>query len=181
MNKLRIKEVIVVEGKHDQEKILKCVDADIIVTNGTHLSKDTLDLCKRLNQSRGILVFTDPDGPGEYIRRSIIDAVGSCKHASLHLLQSKRKGKVGIEHASCEDIIEALQAASLFSVETKTIEWSDFLELGLSGKTDSQQRRDLLSTHFKFPKSNAKTCFKYLNMMGIKISECETVLKASTL
>ncbi|WP_331836585.1 hypothetical protein [Erysipelothrix piscisicarius] len=48
MNKLKIQEVIVVEGKHDKEKILKCVDADVIMSSGTHMSADFLALCKKI-------------------------------------------------------------------------------------------------------------------------------------
>lgn len=179
MKKPNIKEVIVVEGKHDAEKLAKCVEADVIVTNGTHVSKDFLNLCKEINESRGIIVFTDPDGPGEMIRRKIIESVGTAKHASLHVLQTKKKQRVGIEHASCEDIIEALDKSATYDIHQASITWQEFIELKLSGREDSQYRRDLLSESFHFPKSNAKTCYKYLNMIGISYKQCHEVLKES--
>ena len=58
MKKMVIKETIVVEGKHDVDKIKSCVDADIIITSGTHLSKRTLELIKQTNKEKGIIVFT---------------------------------------------------------------------------------------------------------------------------
>ena len=181
MKKPIIKEVIVVEGKHDAEKLAKCVEADVIVSNGTHVSKEFLALCKDLNERRGIIVFTDPDGPGEQIRRKIIEEVGTTKHASLHILQTKKKQKVGIEHADCEDILEALKHSATYDIVRTSIEWSDFIALGLSGKSDSQERRDILSEAFHYPKSNAKTSFKYLNMIGISYEECLEILKESSL
>lgn len=165
--KKKIKEVIVVEGIHDLEKISKYVDADIITSNGKGFDDSFLQLCKQLNETKGIIVFTDPDGPGEYIRRKIIEVVGTCKHASLHIIQSKKKGRVGIEHASKEDIIEALEKVATYDIMQQSLKWNEFVDLGLTGNPQAQLRRDLLSAYYHFPKSNAKTNFKYLNMMGI--------------
>lgn len=176
MNKLNIKEVIVVEGKHDLEKIKSCVNADVIVTSGTHLSKQVLDLCKKLNEKQGIIVFTDPDGPGEQIRNKIIAEVGTCKHASLALKQSRNRSKVGIEHASCKDIIMALETVASFDVALKSLTQAEFFELGLSGRDDSQEKRDILSMYLNIPKTNAKRCFKYLNMLGMSKEEVLEIL-----
>ncbi len=181
MIKPKIREVIVVEGKHDQEKILKCVDANVIISNGTHCSKEFLDMCKTLQEERGLIVFTDPDGPGEYIRRKIIEHVGTTKHASLHILQTKKKQKVGIEHADVEDILEALENVGTFDIEQETLTWHEFIDLGLTGNPLATQRRDRLSEVYRFPKSNAKTTFKYLNMLGITYDACRTTLKESQL
>lgn len=180
MKKLKINEVIVVEGKHDYERLAQCVEADVIVSNGRNVSKDFLDLCDRLNQTRGIIVFTDPDGPGEAIRRRIIERVGTCKHASLHTIQAKKKQKVGIEHADIEDIIDALKGCATFSIETESIAYHEFVSLGLSGGAGAQEKRDRLSSHFKFPRSNAKTCFKYLNMLGITMESIEGLLNENS-
>ncbi len=181
MSKLKIKEVIVVEGKHDHEHLLHYVEADIIVSNGLHISKEFLDLCKRLNEAQGIIVFTDPDGPGEAIRRKIMAYVGVCKHATLHVIQTKKKQKVGIEHADGEDIIQALMSCATFDQVKKSLSLGDFNDLGLSGRSDSQLRRDLLSQTFCFPRSNAKGCLKYLNMLGKTLEECHDVLRSEGL
>lgn len=177
MKKLKIKEVIVVEGKHDLERLSHCVDADVIISNGRNVSKDFLDLCDRLNQSQGIIVFTDPDGPGESIRRKIIEKVGTCKHASLHTIQAKKKQKVGIEHADTEDIIAALSACATFSTETSSMEYHEFVELGLSGGLNAQLKRDAVSEAFRFPRSNSKTCFKYLNMLNVTKAACAEIVE----
>lgn len=181
MKKPEIKEVIVVEGKHDKERILKVVDADILISNGTHCSKEFLDLCKTFNEQRGLIVFTDPDGPGEYIRRKIIEHVGTTKHASLHVIQTKKKQKVGIEHADLEDIIEALKNVATFDTTSKSLTWTEFIELGLTADDKATLRREALSEALRFPRSNAKTTFKYLNMMGISQSQCIAILKESHL
>lgn len=180
MSKLQIKEVIVVEGKHDLQHLEKFVDADIIYSNGMHISQSFLELCKRLNESQGIIVFTDPDGPGERIRKRIMAHVGPCKHATLHVLQSKKKQKVGIEHADGSDITQALVECATLGESKNTLSLSQFQDLGLSGGPESKKRRDHLSEVFRFPVSNAKTSLKYLNMLGKTYDECRHELKGDT-
>lgn len=177
MSKLQIKEVIVVEGKHDLEHLSKFVDADIIYSNGMHISKAFLDLCNRLNKEQGILIFTDPDGPGERIRKKIMATVGECKHASLHVIQTKKGQKVGIEHADKEDILDALRKSATLGESLNTLSIVQFNELGLSGGPKSKFKRDLLSERFNFPVSNAKTCLKYLNMLGITYEQARDALE----
>lgn len=38
---MKIKEIIVVEGKNDTNVLQSCIDCDTIETNGTHLSVET--------------------------------------------------------------------------------------------------------------------------------------------
>lgn len=176
MSKTHIKEVIVVEGKHDLQRLRQFVDAQIIYSNGMHISNEFLDLCDRFNKAQGIIIFTDPDGPGERIRRRIVERVGTCKHASLNIIQTKKKQKVGIEHADGEDIVQALLKSATLGESLNTLSLTQFNELGLSGGPQSQFYRDLLSEAFSFPSSNAKTCLKYLNMLGKTEEECSAIL-----
>lgn len=174
---MKIREIIVVEGKHDAQKIKSCVDADIETTSGTHLSADLLKRLKAMNETRGIIVFTDPDGPGEMIRRKIIEAVGTCKHASLSTKQSRHNQKVGIEHARCEDIVHSLSMCATYDVKGDTLSWYAFVDLGLTGQKDSQEKRDLIADAFNMPITNGKRCFQYLNMMHKTKEDIIEVLK----
>ena len=91
---MKIKEIIVVEGKNDTAKIKKAVDADTIETNGTEISQETLELIKIAHDKRGVIVFTDPDAPGEKIRKQIQAYVPGVKHAFLiKKMQKQSQGK----------------------------------------------------------------------------------------
>lgn len=57
MNKPIIKEVIIVEGKTDAQKIDQLVNAQIITTNGSEINKKTLALIKQAQLSKGIILF----------------------------------------------------------------------------------------------------------------------------
>src|SRR5690625_3361364 len=99
---MKIKEIIVVEGKSDTVAIKRAVDADTIETNGSAISDETIEKIKLAQQTRGVIIFTDPDVPGRKIRQTIIDHVPHCKHAFLSKDEAKANNKtgIGVEHAS---------------------------------------------------------------------------------
>ena len=68
--KPRVSEVIVVEGRYDKNALLQVVDATVLEVNGfgVYNDKEKLSLLRRLGQTRGLIVFTDPDGAGFQIR-----------------------------------------------------------------------------------------------------------------
>src|SRR5690625_2527732 len=109
---VKIKEIIVVEGRDDSTKVRQAVDADTIETNGSAINKDTLKQIEHAKNKRGVIIFTDPDYPGKRIRHIIDQHIPGCKHAFL--TQEKARAKhshnksLGIEHASIEDIQQAL-------------------------------------------------------------------------
>ena len=107
----KIKEVIVVEGKDDTKQILKAVNADTYETNGSALSAADIDRLKKLQESRGLSVFTDPDFNGERIRKMISNAIPGVKHAFIRRDQGipEFKGSLGVEHATPEVIRSALE------------------------------------------------------------------------
>lgn len=175
---MKVKEVLVVEGKHDSEKLKSCVDCDTIETDGTHLGKGKLALIRELQKKRGIIIFTDPDVPGEKIRQSINLAVPGCKNAFIEKKKAKTSKKVGVEHASKEDILEALQHLMTFEAQPEiSITWMEFVELGLSGFPNSQKLREVLGNALFIGRANAKTLWKRLNMLGLHQQDVEALLE----
>lgn len=67
---MRIREVIVVEGRYDQNTLSQVVDATIITLGGFQVFKDRekLEFLRRLAQKRGLIILTDSDGAGFQIR-----------------------------------------------------------------------------------------------------------------
>jgi ribonuclease M5 len=173
MNKIKIQETIIVEGKHDESKIKSLVDADVLVTNGTHVSKDFIALVQRIGANQGIIIFTDPDTPGKQIRNKLMSYVPNAKHAML----TQKQKNVGVEHALDVEILEALQQAKAWTVKKEqSIKRDDFNALGLSGAVDSSYKREKLSVHYRLPKGNAKQLFKLLNMLEVTKQEIEAIL-----
>ncbi len=174
---MEIREVIVVEGKNDTNKIQSVIKAKTIETHGTHLSKKTLELIAKTQQVHGIIIFTDPDAPGNQIRTKINESVPGCKNAFLPKKLALGKNKVGIEHAQAQDIIEALAHAVTYEDKEDTLSWQEFNELGLNGKLDSSKLRKLLMNEIHLGEANAKTCFKRLNMLQMSAQDIQELMR----
>ena len=59
-----LKEVIIVEGKSDIQRIQQAIDADCIATEGFTLRKGVFILIRVPYEQRGIIIPTDPDPSG---------------------------------------------------------------------------------------------------------------------
>ncbi|SHG75523.1 ribonuclease M5 [Ornithinibacillus halophilus] len=169
---MKVKEVIVVEGKDDTTKIKLAVEADTIETNGSAINKRTLQQIKHANEKRGVIIFTDPDYPGERIRQIINNHVPGCKHAFL--TQDKARAKypenksLGIEHASIESIQKALQDVyELMEAEESQISKEELINYQLIGSPDSSRRRERLGELLQIGHTNGKQLLKRLTMFQI--------------
>lgn len=178
---MKIKEIIVVEGKSDTAKIKAAVDADTIETNGSAINKHTLELIKHAHQKRGVIVFTDPDYPGERIRNIIAREIPDCKHAFLpkEKARSKSAGKsIGIEHAAKEAIVEALENVYETQPMKKTdIKKSDLLDYGLIGSGDAKKKREQLGELLHIGYTNGKQLMNRLNMLQITKDELDSAME----
>ena len=172
-------DVIVVEGYHDEDKIkLAYPDAFVIVTNGSEVPQETLDMIKKLSENNRIIIFTDPDYPGERIRNLVSSVSKNVCHAFLKKKDciSNNKKKVGIEHASVELIKEALENIYVNRNSNDTISNNDLFELGLIGNENSAKMRYLISDYLNIGRPNSKTFLKRLNFLGLTKKEVEDIL-----
>ncbi len=160
-----IKEVIVVEGKNDRFKLQSFLDVDVIETHGLAVDDRILDEIMSAQRTRGVIILTDPDFPGNKIRQIITDAVPNCKHAFIEKKDGLGKNKVGIEHASKEVILAALEHVIQFDDICETLTWASFLDADIVG---DKEKRLFVYHYFKLGYGNAKTLFKRLNRIGVK-------------
>lgn len=172
-----LQEVIIVEGKNDTRRLQMFFNVDTIETDGYRLRPETLDLIREANIRRGAIVFTDPDTPGENLRRRINDAVPGLKNAFLLKKDARTRHKVGVEHASREVLQEALGKFLTYTEKkTETLSLADFQELGLCGKPDSRARRQRVAAAFPVGEVNAKTMRQRLNILHLKKEDIEKIL-----
>lgn len=179
---MKVKEIIVVEGRDDSAKINQAVVADTIETNGSAINNAILKQIKHAQEKRGVIIFTDPDYPGERIRHIIDQAVPGCKHAFL--TQDKARAKhpenksLGIEHASITDIKQALaEIYELAEQEESEITKSDLLTYGLIGGAGSRIRRERLGELLQIGHTNGKQLLKRLTMFQITKEQFEQAIK----
>ena len=165
---VKIKEAILVEGRYDKNTLSQILDAPILETNGFGIMKDKaqLALLRRVAQTRGLIVFTDPDGAGFVIRNFIKGAIPAkyLKHAYIPDIYGKerrkaapgKEGKLGVEGMKRDVLLNALRrAGATFEGETvqRTAGFTkqDMMELGLSGGPDSSAKRLALMQKLGFP------------------------------
>lgn len=165
---IRIREVLVVEGKYDKNTLKQVVDATVMTTSGFSIFKDKkmLELLKKAANERGLIILTDSDGAGFVIRnflKGVIPA-SNLKHAYIPDIYGKEKrkaapsaeGKLGVEGMRPQVIENALrQAGATIEGESKQprgeITRTDLYLAGLSGQKDSRKKRRQLLHRLGLP------------------------------
>ncbi|MBQ9413200.1 MAG: DUF4093 domain-containing protein [Oscillospiraceae bacterium] len=180
---VRIREVIVVEGRYDKNALRQVVDAAVICTDGFGIFKDAekLALLRSLAERRGLVVLTDPDGAGRVIRGFLRGAVDPryVKHAYVPDIPGKERrksvpskaGTLGVEGMKPEVLLHALRAAGA-TVEGESaaprgdIAPADLYRLGLSGGAGSAEKRRKLQRRLGLPAGmSAKALLEALNLL----------------
>lgn len=162
MNKPRIEEVIVVEGRYDRNMLLQVVDATVVETGGFSVFNDRekLAFLRKLAQKRGLILLTDSDGAGFVIRNYLKGAIPTeqVKQAYIPDIPGKerrkrkagKEGKLGVEGMTPEILLQALRrGGATFAGEAAPsaaipITKADLLDRGLIGPGSTQKRQQLL-------------------------------------
>lgn len=181
--KRKIPEVIVVEGKDDTANLRRFYEVDTYETRGSAINQDDLERIAKLQELRGVIVFTDPDYNGERIRKIIMQEIPQAKHAFLNrgeaVPKSKTKGRsLGVEHASFEDLEKALSGL-VGSYEDENffdITKFDLMRLGLLMGKDSRKRREYLGEALRIGYCNGKQLLKRLELFGVSLAEVEDAM-----
>lgn len=135
---MKIKEVIIVEGKSDIARVRQAVDAEIIPTYGFGLSPETLSDIEAAYRRCGIIILTDPDGAGERIRRYLTQRFPEAKHAFVPKEDAIANDDLGIEQASPEAIRSALsKVRSIAPTNEAHFTVADLWEAGAAGTHDA--------------------------------------------
>ncbi|MFP7495424.1 ribonuclease M5 [Terribacillus saccharophilus] len=167
---MQIKEVIVVEGKDDTAKINQAIQADTIETNGSAIHAGIIEQIKHAQEKRGVIIFTDPDYPGERIRHIVAQAVPGCKHAFLPKDKARARNNkgIGIEHATAESIRTALeQVYETSDTYVPEISREAVIAYGLLGGPKAKHRRTQLGERLAIGHTNGKQLLKRLAMFRI--------------
>lgn len=166
---MKIREIIVAEGRDDIAAIKRAVDAEIIATGGSRINKATLDTIEKAYKAKGIIILTDPDYQGEKIRKRIKKLCPKAKEAFIARDEAEKKGDIGIENASPEAIRKALENAQATKEEGDTLyEKKDLVKDGLVGMPDSKERREIFTKALGIGYVNGKQLVSRLNSFGIE-------------
>ena len=172
-----IKEVIVVEGRDDITAVKRAINAEVIAVHGFSVKKN-LERIQKAYENRGIIILTDPDFAGLQIRRIIKERFPEAKQAYINRWEGKKDGDIGVENASPEAIIKALQLAKC-EIVTKEENFfiEDLMDAHLVGHSNSKFLREKLGEKLGIGYSNGKQLLSKLNNYGINREEFEQAVK----
>lgn len=189
---IHIEQAVVVEGKYDKIKLSSIIDGVIITTNGFSVlkNKEKLDLIRYYAKNKGIIILTDSDSAGFKIRSYLKGAVNEGNIINVYIPdvfgKEKRKnapskeGKLGVEGIDCDVILEAFKKAGVIMSEkndtliAEKITVTDLYELGLSGGSNSSEKRKLILKELKMPELlSASAMLEVVNTMMSKEEFCE--------
>lgn len=192
---VRVREVIVVEGRYDKNTLSQVVDATILETRGFGVMKDKalLGLLRQAAEKRGLILLTDSDGAGFVIRNYLKGAIpaGLLKQAYIPDVPGKerrkaapgKEGKLGVEGMKPEVLLEALRrAGATFEGEENPgprgeITKADLYDMGLTGGPDSSRKRLALLRAQNLPEHmSANAMLQALNLLYTK-QELEEMVK----
>ena len=177
----QIVQIIVVEGLHDKQAVDNAVQAEVWVLGGDRLAGHLLGELKRAAAWRGVLILTDPDGPGERIRARVSAAIPTCQHAFLSRSSARSQDgkRIGVEFASADDIREALREARV-STEGRPSErefsLADMQSAGLIDDPQAALRRTIMGQLLRIGYANAKSFLRKLNALGVTRQEWEQAI-----
>lgn len=190
MSRLRIQEVLIVEGKYDAATLATQVDGLIITTGGFSIftEPEKIELLRKLGKERGLIILTDSDAAGFQIRTYIEKKVKGCdiKHAYIPAVKGKesrknapsKEGTLGVEGLPPEVLRNALLTAGANSQKERVgreITYTDLYIAGLSGGVKSVQKRKELLARIGLPHRLSKralcqvlnSLYSYEEFLGI--------------
>ena len=177
--KIKIKEIIVVEGRDDITAIKRIVDAHIIALNGfSALSKKTINKIVELSKNNDLILFTDPDFAGKKIRDTLKRYIPNIKHAFVSQKDATKNNNIGVENANDEAILEALKnvITANQNIENR-FDISDLIDNGLVSGSNAKKRRVMLGDTLKIGYYNAKQLLKALNSFNISREQFEKTVE----
>lgn len=183
MDKLKLNEVVLVEGKYDKIKLDSLIDATILTTDGFGIfkEKEKVALLRRLAAERGLIVVTDSDGAGLVIRNYITSILpkSQVKHLYIPQIQGKesrkaspsKEGTLGVEGMEA-DLLRKLFAPTAVGCrlhEGEKLTKYDLYADGFSGGEGSEGRRKALLEALELPSGlSANALLEAINLLGGK-------------
>lgn len=179
--KIKLNQVVLVEGKYDKIKLSSLLDATILTTDGFGIFKEAekRSLLRRLAKERGIIVVTDSDGAGRVIRGHIASFLPKEQVVNLYIPKIRGKearktapskeGTLGVEGMDA-DLLRSLFAP--YAVDSHRSDFAPvdrwrYFEDGFTGGANSSHLRAELAKALDLPDDlSANALLEAINLLG---------------
>ncbi len=196
MEKIKIGCAVLCEGKYDKIKLSSVIDGTILTTDGFSVfnNEEKKQLIKRLCESRGLVIITDSDKAGHFIRSKLKGMLPSerVKHLYIPEIKGKEKrktkeskdGLLGVEGMTAQTLREIILNAHIDEMfEGDTAQQKDpvtkayLYELGLSGGKNSSEMREELCRKLRLPSGlSPNALIAALEIIGVGKQDIEGFL-----
>ncbi len=176
MSKTSLPIVLVVEGPTDKAFLSSFLDCEFIMTNGSAISRETIEYIKEVSKSKQVVVLTDPDYPGGQIRSKIAAEVPEVGHAFVRKEASIKHHKVGVAESTKEEVLAALSNVVPGSLSKGNLTMADLYDFGLMGREDSAAKREKIAAMWHLGHVNAKSFLERVNALGKNKKDLEEAI-----
>ncbi len=193
--KLRIREVLVVEGRYDRNALSQIVDALIFETGGFSVfhNQEKLKALRMLAEERGLIILTDSDDAGLVIRSRLKGLLPpeKIRQAFIPRIEGKerrkqkpsRQGLLGVEGMPPDVLLRALRNAGV-TEETadpgREVSAADFYALGLTGRDGSAELRRKLAECLDLPRNISQADLRKAAGILLRPEELEELVSRLT-
>ncbi|MBR5521805.1 MAG: HAD-IA family hydrolase [Oscillospiraceae bacterium] len=181
MEKIKVSQVVVVEGKYDAIKLDSIIDGLIIPVNGFSVFSDSekKSLLKNLGKKNGIILVTDSDTAGFKIRNYVQNICRGSEIINVYIppvsgkesrkATPSKEGLLGVEGIEKEVLLKCFTDAGVTGqtvVHKSEMTYADLFRLGLSGTANATDNREKLARRLNIPnKLSKKALLEVLNRM----------------
>lgn len=182
-DKLTLRYPVIVEGKYDKARLASVVASPIVTLDGFGIFKNSEKkaLIKKLCAENGIIILTDSDSAGRFIR-SRLKGMLTGKIINVYTSEipgkEKRKdrpsqeGLLGVEGIPADELRALLEPYAGIAVsESAGITKAEFYGYGLSGGSNSAEMRRKLADALGLPGS--LTANALLEAINLTVSRTE--------
>ena len=194
MEKIKLEQAVLVEGRYDKIKLDSLLDALVIPVHGFSIFTDDelKELIKKLADERGLIILMDSDAAGFKIRGFIKSMVPPEKVKDVYIPDimgketrkrtASKEGKLGVEGIDANILREAFEKAGVIEKtedrQVEKIEKHHFVEYGFSGGKDSSERRQMLYSKLDLPsRISTNSAISIINSM-MTLEEFEDIAKS---
>ncbi len=179
--KIKIDEIVLVEGRYDKIKLDSLLDATVIAVNGFGLFKDEekKETIRALAAKKGAIILCDSDGGGTIIRRHLNSMFPREIVKNLYIPEimgkerrkasPSREGKLGVEGMDSELLRELFRPfeSSAEKRNSIPITAADLVFDGFSGADNASEKRAELAKRLGLPSNiSAKLLVDAINILG---------------